>query len=230
MVSLGQPRNHIFWTNMCAATAVRALIIAFVLTLVAIQPAQASNFNVIYNFTGASDGTSPYAGLTIDATGALYGTTLSGGAGYGTVFKLAKTGSSWVLTTLYTFTGGNDGASPRSRVIIGADGGLYGETFAGGGQGCGGRGCGTIFEVKRSCPLPTCHLTETVLYRFTGGQRRGPAHRRPYFRRIWQPVWNDRNRWQATRLWRSRLRHCFQADALRRKLDGNRALSVLGGQ
>src|SRR5208283_2255689 len=140
---------------MCAARAVRALTIAFVLTVVAIQTAQASTFNVIYNFTGGSDGTSPYAGLTIDGIGDLYGTTLSGGAGYGTVFKLAKTGSGWVFTTLYTFTGGNDGASPRSRVIIGRDGGLYGETFAGGGQGCGGRGCGTAFEVRRSCQRVT---------------------------------------------------------------------------
>jgi uncharacterized repeat protein (TIGR03803 family) len=140
-----------------------------VLTLVATQAAQASTFNVIYNFTGGSDGASPYAGLTMDRTGSLYGTTLSGGAGYGTVFKLAKTGSGWVFSTLYTFTGGSDGASPRSRVIIGPDGNLYGETFAGGEQGCGLRGCGTVFQVRKSCPGPVCHWTETVLYRFTGG-------------------------------------------------------------
>jgi uncharacterized repeat protein (TIGR03803 family) len=173
VVSLGQHRTHIFGTNICAATAVRALTIAFVLTVVAIQAAQASTFNVIYNFTGGSDGTSPYAGLTIDRTGNLYGTTLSGGAGYGTVFKLTKTGSNWVLTTLYTFTGGNDGASPRSKVIIGPDGNLYGETFAGGGQGCGVRGCGTVFQVRKSCPGPVCHWTETVLYRFTGASDGG---------------------------------------------------------
>jgi uncharacterized repeat protein (TIGR03803 family) len=169
VVSLVQHRNHVFGTNICAALAVRALTIAFLLTIAAIQAAQASTFNVIYNFTGASDGASPYAGLTIDRTGNLYGTTLSGGAGYGTVFKLTKTGSGWVFSTLYTFTGGSDGASPRSRVILGPDGNLYGETFAGGEQGCGVRGCGTVFQVRKSCPGPVCHWTETVLYRFTGG-------------------------------------------------------------
>ena len=150
-------------TNRCAATAVRVLTIAFVLTVVVTQAAKASTFNVIYNFTGGSDGSSPYTGLTMDAAGNIYGTTLSGGAGYGTVFKLAKSGSTWVITTLYSFAGGSDGVGPRDRVIIGPDGNLYGSTFAGGGSACGGRGCGTVFMV-----CPTCGGAETVLHRFSG--------------------------------------------------------------
>jgi uncharacterized repeat protein (TIGR03803 family) len=44
---------------------------------------------VLYSFTGGSDGASPYAGLILDASGNLYGTTPIGGAyGYGVVFKL----------------------------------------------------------------------------------------------------------------------------------------------
>ena len=150
------PHGNISFTlspfTIGAATAVRALTIAFVLIMATMQAAQASTFNVIYNFTGGSDGTSPYAGLTIDGTGALYGTALSGGTGHGTVFKLANTGSGWVFTTLYTFAGGNDGASPRSRVIIGPDGGLYGETFAGGGTGCGGVGLRSDFRGAEKLP------------------------------------------------------------------------------
>lgn len=169
MARPSQHRTHTLGINTCAAQAARALSVAFVLTVFATQSAQALTYNVIYNFTGGSDGTSPYAGLTIDRTGVLYGTTLSGASGNGTVFKLAKTGSNWILTTLYTFTGGNDGANPRSKVIIGPDGSLYGETFSGGGSACGGRGCGTIFTVRKSCPGPICHWTESVLYRFTGG-------------------------------------------------------------
>jgi uncharacterized repeat protein (TIGR03803 family) len=128
---------------------------------------QAETFNVLYNFTGGADGSNPYTGLTIDRTGTLYGTTLAGGTGHGTVYKLAKSGSSWVFTTLYTFAGGNDGASPRTRVIFGPDGNLYGETTAGGGTGCGGRGCGTIFELRRQCQICS-GWTEIVLYRFGG--------------------------------------------------------------
>ena len=151
-----------------------ALALALMLTILGTQTAQAETFNVLYNFTGGTDGSSPYAGLTMDSTGSLYGTTLAGGAGFGTVYKIAKSGSSWIFTTLYTFAGGSDGASPRSRIVIGPDGNLYGVTFAGGGQGCGVRGCGTVFQVRKSCPTgPICHWTETVLYRFTGGSDGG---------------------------------------------------------
>ena len=43
---------------------------------------------VLYSFTGGSDGANPPAALIADTSGALYGTTNSGGGGYGTVFKL----------------------------------------------------------------------------------------------------------------------------------------------
>ncbi len=166
MARPSQHRTHTFATTD-AVKAARALAIALVLIVAATQSAQSSTSNVIYNFTGAADGTSPYAGLTIDSSGALYGTTLSGGSGYGTVFRLAKSGSSWVFTTLYTFAGGTDGASPRSKVVLGSDGALYGTTFAGGGTACGGRGCGTIFKIRKTCMV--CGWAYTVLYRFTGG-------------------------------------------------------------
>ena len=44
---------------------------------------------VLYRFKGGSDGAGPYAGLILDARGALYGTTQAGGTSdRGTVFKL----------------------------------------------------------------------------------------------------------------------------------------------
>ena len=57
--------------------------------------ASAQTLTTLYSFSG-SDGANPYAGLIADASGALYGTTFYGGAGYvsvssrgvGTVFKL----------------------------------------------------------------------------------------------------------------------------------------------
>ena len=64
--------------------------------------------------------------------GNLYGTTMSGGdsiPGYGTVFKLAPTGT---LTTLVNFTGAN-GSSPMAGLVQGSDGNFYGTT---GGSGC----------------------------------------------------------------------------------------------
>jgi len=45
--------------------------------------------SILYNFTGATDGSGPYAGLVQDASGNLYGTTSAGGTwSFGTVFKL----------------------------------------------------------------------------------------------------------------------------------------------
>jgi uncharacterized repeat protein (TIGR03803 family) len=48
---------------------------------------------VLYSFTGGGDGGTPYAGLIVDSSGNLYGTTEEGGAsGNGTVFELTGTG------------------------------------------------------------------------------------------------------------------------------------------
>lgn len=177
MANQGHHRNHISEINgrttagllprpaqRCWLGTLAALAIVLVLTCVATQAAQAETFNVIYTFTGQNDGANPYAGVTIDAMGNLYGTTTVGGsAGHGAVFELMRSGSSWIITPLYSFAGGNDGAQPRARVVMGPDGALYGTTFVGGGAGCGGQGCGTVFRMR----APT--WKETVLYRFTGG-------------------------------------------------------------
>ena len=152
-----------------------SISIACALAVLLAQLTQAQTFTVLHNFT-SQDGES-YAGLTIDASGNLYGTTLGGGdAGYGTVFELRHLNSGWVFTPLYAFTGGNDGAGPFSRVIFGPEGSLYGTTTAGGGGSCSSvyyyPGCGTVFRLRRpatACKTALCSWTETVLYRFTGG-------------------------------------------------------------
>ena len=143
------------------------------------QPAQAQSFKVIYTFTGAADGKLPSAGLTMDAAGNFYGTTSEGGYtgancyyGCGGVFKLSHKGSGWVLTPLYNFRGGYDGATPGSRVILGPDGSFYGTTTYGGFGACFyQQGCGTVFRLRppaSACKTALCPWTETVLYRFTG--------------------------------------------------------------
>jgi uncharacterized repeat protein (TIGR03803 family) len=73
--------------------------------------------------------------------GNLYGTTAGGGTngGYGTVFQISSTGA---LTSLYSFTGGNDGANPQAGLVQTSDGNLYGTT-ADGGQGI----AGTVFRL-----------------------------------------------------------------------------------
>ena len=144
----------------------------FLLAVLISQPGLAQTFNVIHNFTGGADGASSYAGLTIDRAGNLYGTTyLGGSSGYGTVFKLTKGGLGWALSPLYGFQRGQDGANPQAKVIFGPDGRLYGTTTSGGGRGCPGHGCGTVFSLAPPisvCKSAFCPWTEAVLYQFTG--------------------------------------------------------------
>ena len=133
------------------------------------------SYSVIHNFTGGVDGAAPFAGLTTDGAGNLYGTAWTGGAGYGTAFKLTHKGSGWTFNPLYSFAGGNDGSHPDSPVIIGADGSIYGTTETGGSGKCnsaGYPGCGTVFNLKpppTACKTALCPWTEKVLHTFTGG-------------------------------------------------------------
>ena len=153
--------------------------------LLAISPdAGAQTFSVIHNFTGGLDGANPWAGLTMDHAGSLYGVAAGGGngscefygtPGCGTAFKLAFKNGGWVMMPLYSFRGGSDGAFGVAAMTFGPNGSLYGTT-AGGGQGsCAfyvSTGCGTVFNLTPTASFPRTPLTpwlETVLYRFTGG-------------------------------------------------------------
>ncbi len=149
-----------------------ALALTFALTIVATPSAQAQTLNTLYNFTtGGNVGYSSFSGLVMDRAGRLYGTNSSGGEhGDGTVYRVARAGSSWVATGLYSFQGGTDGAHPVADVTLGPDGTLYGTTFA------GGVGYGTVFNLRPPatvCRAVLCPWTETVLYRFTGGRDGG---------------------------------------------------------
>ncbi len=94
-------------------------------------------FNPLYSFTG-DPACGPFASLTMDSAGNLYGTTYCHGANhYGSIFKLTNTANGWVYASLHDFTGGSDGAYPNSTVTIDADGTLYGTASQGGSNNYG---------------------------------------------------------------------------------------------
>ncbi len=164
--------THFFFTINLRRTALLATLLTLV-TGVA-SPARGQTFRVIHSFTGA-DGQSPYAGLTMDAAGRLYGTTYEGGSSNsGTVFRLVRSGSGWVLAPLYSFAGGSDGACPWARVIFGPDGSLYGTASQGGGakgNGCHERGYGAVFSLRppaTACKTALCLWTKTNVHTFGG--------------------------------------------------------------
>jgi uncharacterized repeat protein (TIGR03803 family) len=128
---------------------------------------------IIHSFTGA-DGVAPYLGhLTFDRAGNLYGTTKTGGKhNAGTVFKLVHAKSGWKEKTLYAFAGGNDANWANESLVFDKAGNLYGASYQGGGNGCGGLGCGTVFKLTRTKP----GWKEKVLYAFTGGKDGGQPY------------------------------------------------------
>jgi uncharacterized repeat protein (TIGR03803 family) len=108
-------------------------------------------FTLLYSFTGQQGETcGPYAPLTLDSSGNLYGTTFCDGAdNLGNVFKLTNTGNGWEYTSLHDFADGTDGAEPISNVTIDADGTLYGTAVYGGNSSCNPPyGCGTVWMIK----------------------------------------------------------------------------------
>jgi uncharacterized repeat protein (TIGR03803 family) len=81
----------------------------------------------IYNFDG---GGAPAAGLVADSNGNLFGTTVSAGLGFGTVFELSWIpGVGWQETTLYTFQGNGQPGEVYAGLIIDSSGNLYGATY-----------------------------------------------------------------------------------------------------
>lgn len=112
---------------------------------------------VLYSFAGGTtDGCNPYGGLLWDKAGDLYGTTDECGAsGFGTVFKVSKTGKE---TVLHNFAGYPDGAYPYlTSLLMDKAGNLYGVTSDGGPSFVG-----VVYKLSKSGK-------ETVLYTFTGG-------------------------------------------------------------
>jgi uncharacterized repeat protein (TIGR03803 family) len=118
---------------------------------------------VLHSFAYA-DGAFPEAGLVMDSSGNLYGTTTGGGSstncpnGCGTVFRLDPSGT---LTMLHTFSYG-DGYSPVAALVRDPSGNLYGTTFYGGSSGYG-----TVFKLDPSGTL-------TVLHSFSGSEGENP--------------------------------------------------------
>ena len=96
--------------------------------------------SVLYSF-GGSDGSMPTAGLIMDSSGNLYGTTAAGGGinGAGTVFELTSGG---IESVLYRFGGAPDGFLPEARLLRDSSGNLYGTTQQGGAYNAG-----TVFKL-----------------------------------------------------------------------------------
>lgn len=106
---------------------------------------------VLYAFQGGADGANPVGPLVLDASGALYGATTSGGVdgcfgfGCGTVFALTPPKPpivQWSHAVLHAFPNGDAGDGPIDGLTADKRGRLFGATFAG-----GANDAGVVFEL-----------------------------------------------------------------------------------
>src|SRR5579872_1152043 len=123
-------------------------------------------FSLLHSFLGGADGEFPSSSLTLGNDGNLYGTTYSGGKGFGTVFQLSQSSSGWTEKVLYSFAGkaDNDGSYPQYGSLVFDRTGkiIFGVTSAG-----GTADFGTVFELT---PASSGEWTETVVHSFAGGK------------------------------------------------------------
>jgi uncharacterized repeat protein (TIGR03803 family) len=127
------------------------IVIAFMVA--ALAQAQTVTEVVLHDFNGTA-GNYPNAGVVRDSAGALYGTTVSGGANLqGVIYKLDSAGNYEIL---HTFSGESDGGYPYAGVIRDAAGNLYGTTTYGGIEPRTS-GYGVVYKVTKSGKYSVLH-------------------------------------------------------------------------
>src|SRR5262245_26538947 len=127
-----RPRKH-------SVTKAGLTVLAFVLSFLSAAPSQAALRN-LYAFgtwpAPAPAGSYPQGTLLRDASGALYGATWGGGtSGHGTLFKLSPPQAgqtTWSMSVLYEFRGGDDGSHPNGTLAMDSTGAIYGTAADGG--------------------------------------------------------------------------------------------------
>ena len=128
-----------------------------------VQAAPPTKISTIYSFTAGADGSFPRGGVITDDRGNFYGTTSNGGDGHaGVVYKLSKAKGVWTQSTLYAFTGADDGGGSQAGLLMDGKGNLYGTTYSG-----GATGNGVVFKLTRPKKGQTA-WKQQVLWSFTG--------------------------------------------------------------
>jgi uncharacterized repeat protein (TIGR03803 family) len=152
------------------------------------------------------DGVFPDAGVSFDAIGNLYGTTLQGGVDdqWGTVYMLSpRTGGYWAETTLYQFTP-QSGGNPHSVVNFDPAGNLYGNSL---------RRWPRVWRRMEADAWRARRQSGQIAVRRLGGERLQPACRRLHGQQNQLGVRHN--------LRRGRLRRRCRVQNIRRETNGH---------
>lgn len=124
----------------------------------------AASFKTIYSFDDSPDGANPRAGVTVSPADSnyLFGTTLEGGSGPGTVWSVNLSGDTEAV--VYKFSGKPDGSNPFAGLTA-SDHLFYGTTASGGAYGNG-----TVYKIPDSGSGPA-----TVIHSFNRLRRDGAS-------------------------------------------------------
>jgi uncharacterized repeat protein (TIGR03803 family) len=140
-----------------------------VIALAGVTPAQAQNFNVLYNFQGADakDGAYPN-GLVVGPNGYLYGTTGAGGqVDEGTVFRISPGGDKYeIMWAFASHINAIDGDGTSAALVLATNGAFYGTTLGNSGGGSGNGSDGVVFRITPGGAL-------TPLYNFCTVENNG---------------------------------------------------------
>jgi len=138
-----RPRVNSRTPAILAITKPLAILVAAAAS-VPMAVADTGTLTVLHTFTNTPDGAGPAVGISTDAAGDVYGTTIGGGdptCSCGTVFKVAPNGTESILLSFK----GSNGATPYSVPFVDKSDNLYGTTYTGGAGLDGGQG--TIFKI-----------------------------------------------------------------------------------
>lgn len=120
------------------------------------QVTPSGTFTPLHAFTVA-EGYNLLQGYLLAPDGNLYTTAISGGPSYGAIQRITLGGTN---ANLYSFKAtAADGATPRALLLQGADGAMYGTTYATTGPATGS---GSVFQFQPNATAMLAEITYTV--------------------------------------------------------------------
>jgi len=148
------------------------MLAALLLTHLTPPAAHADNLTKLYSFANNyNSGNQPASKLIQASDGYFYGTTLYGGVGYGTIFRMSTSGT---VTTLYSFDNTNTGYYPYGGLFQDSTGAFYGATRYG-----GVNGAGVVYKMTIAIVSGNPVATVTPYWSFKGFNSTTPALSEP---------------------------------------------------